>query len=202
VSRRNAGRPPGDRARRPVNSRVRAWVRARGSLTQHLRSARPPLTVSLLGQGLEPARVLDAKALGLRRGSPVHGRTVLLMGRGEGMVLAHSVVRAPVCRGPWRALKGLGQRPLAELLFVRADVHRTPLQQHWLPMCHPLTRWVARRWVQATGQTLPGRGVWRRWSLFSRGGQSLMVSEFFVPGLVREWTTPLRQFAGKYRRSE
>lgn len=160
------------------------------------------MSVQLLGQGMEPARSLDATALGLSPGKPVHGRTVLLRCEGEGMVLAHSVVRAAVSRGPWRALKGLGQRPLAELLFVRADVHRTPLAQQWLPPRHPVAKWVARQWEQSTGQALPGRGIWRRWSLFSRRGESLMVSEFFVPGWVAQWPEPLRQFAGKYRRSE
>ena len=118
------------------------------------------------------------------------------------MVLANSVVRAAVARGPWRALGGLGSRPLAELLFTRADVDRSPLWQAWLPPAHPLARWVARTWQQATGQPFPGRGVWRRWSCFERQGQSLLVNEFFVPGEVAAWPARARQRAGRYRRSE
>lgn len=187
---------------RPVNGQALRWLRAEGSLTMHLRRARAPLTVQVLGQAREPARAEDAWPLGLRPGAAVLGRTVLLVGDGRPMVLAHSVVRAAVARGPWRALGGLGSRPLAELLFTRADVDRSPLWQAWLPPAHPLARWVARTWQQATGQPFPGRGVWRRWSCFERQGQSLLVNEFFVPGEVAAWPVRARQRAGRYRRSE
>lgn len=181
---------------------IRGWLRAEGSLTMHLRRARAPLTVQVLGQGREPARAADARPLRLRPGSAVLGRTVLLVGAGRPMVLAHSVVRAAAARGPWRSLGGLGSRPLAELLFTRADVGRSPLWQEWLPPGHPLARWVARTWATAAGQPFPGRGVWRRWSCFERQGQSLLVSEFFVPGQTAGWPARARQRAGRYRRSE
>ncbi|KAB0577694.1 hypothetical protein F7Q92_16105, partial [Ideonella dechloratans] len=41
------------------------WLRAEGSLTMHLRRARAPLTVQVLGQAREPARAEDARPLGL-----------------------------------------------------------------------------------------------------------------------------------------
>ncbi|HSI51532.1 MAG TPA: chorismate lyase [Ideonella sp.] len=199
-----AGRPTHGLAKaRAVRGADQRWLAAEGSLTVHLRTARPPLSVRVLAQGLRPCNAGDAKALGLRAGAAVHARTVLLIGAGQPMVFAHSVTpAAAAARGPWKALRGLAQRPLAELLFTRGDVQRSPLSQHWLPAAHPVARALCRAWSEATGQPCPARGVWQRWSTFHRHGQALLVGEYFVPGLMAGWPARRAQRALRYHRAD
>jgi chorismate--pyruvate lyase len=161
------------------------------------------LTVQVLAQGPLPAKPLEAQALGLTRRQAVHGRSVLLRGAGQAMVLAHTVVAPGAARGAWRAVRGLGQRPLAELLFTRLDVQRAARAYVWLPRHSPQARHWQRLWSQACGgEPLPAGGLWQRGSVFTRQGQTLLVSEVFAPALVRGWPTRSRQSAGKYSRSE
>jgi chorismate--pyruvate lyase len=178
------------------------WLAAEGSLTLHLRRAQPPLSVQVLAQGRQPAGVGAAQCLGIAPGLAVHGRTVLLRGNNQAMVLAHSVVAQAASRGAWRALRGLAQRPLAELLFTRSDVRRSALVFQRLHAASPQARQVRRWWLAAVGSSAPRGPLWQRASVFSRQGQRLVVIEFFLCPVVAGWPARGRQSAGRYSRSE
>ncbi|HSI58952.1 MAG TPA: chorismate lyase [Ideonella sp.] len=186
--------------RLPVRALQRAWVSAPGSLSAHLHQARPPLRV----QPLREARVslLPYELEGLREpaGTAARGREVVLWGGGQAMVLARSVVAAVHSRGVWRALRGLGSRSLAELLFSRSDVSRSAITWQWLPPRHPQVRQLARTWSRVHAQPWPGGGVWRRHSVFTRGHQPLLVAEFFAPALMRDWPRRVRHHGRCTRR--
>lgn len=160
------------------------WLVAPGSLSARLARAAPPFRVHVRQQGRAVAWPGEAAALGLPGHAPLVVREVLLHAGGRPCVFARSATSAQAARGTWRAIGGLGQRPLAELLFTRRDVRRTPLAVAWLPPAHPEARAVARAWGQCVAGTVPAGGWWRRDSVFWRGGQGLRVAEYFPPDVL------------------
>lgn len=171
--------------RRPVPARrlpltagtLPAWLQAPGSLTARLR-AHGRVTVQVLQQGHRALWPQEQQALGTRAG---HVREVMLMVEGRPAVWARSVTPLPAARGAWRAMKGLGTRPLAELLFSHRRVHRGPLQARRLPTASHEGRHVARSWQAhaAAGQDVAP--TWARHSVFRHRGHPLQVLEAFSP---------------------
>jgi chorismate lyase len=143
--------------------------------------------VRVLQQGRAPAWPGELDSLGLPAHTPLLAREVILFGNGSPLVFARSVTSMQAAHGAWRAIQGLGTRPLAHLLFSRSEIRRSPLQWQWLPIVDPQARAIARTWLQATAERLPARGLWMRHSVFHRAGQPLRVAECFLPKLVSEW---------------
>lgn len=159
------------------------WLQASGSLTQHLRDQVGPVSVHRVYQGRGMARVDEAQALGLPGGRArrVHVREVILTCAGQPLVMARSVCETRHLRGAWRALKGLGSRPLAELLFKDRAIWRRPLTTSCLAPHQHGGQAQAARWREATGQVWPARLLWQRRSVFVRRGAPLLVAELFAP---------------------
>jgi chorismate--pyruvate lyase len=170
-----------------------AWLQASGSLTQHLRRHVGPVTLQRLRQGTGMARIDEADALGLAAvaGHRVHVREVLLRCGEQPLVMARSVCERRHLSGPWRALKGLGSRPLAELLFHDREVRRLPLTSAYLAPHSRLGRAQAEKWTKATGMVWPSVGLWQRRSIFVRRGAALLVAELFA--------LPMHQIPGPRR---
>jgi chorismate lyase len=173
-----------------------AWLQACGSLTQHLRRHVGPVTVRRLSQGRGIARPDEASALGLAptSGRRVHVREVLLRCDEQTLVMARSVCESRHLSGPWRALKGLGSRPLAELLFHDREVRRLPLTSAYVPTHKRLGRAQSEQWTKATGMAWPHAGLWQRRSIFVRRGAALLVAELFAQPMhqIRGPTTAIK----------
>ncbi len=171
------------RSPHPGDAPMAAWLRAPGSLTAHLARAFGPVTVERLRQGAGRARADEAAALGLARGRRVHVREVLLRCGGRAPVMARSVCEARHLRGAWRALKGLGSRPLALLLFSDRRVRRLPMSFSRLAPHQPRGRERIAAWERAAGRAWPSvagvSGAWARRSVFQRRGAALLVAEMF-----------------------
>lgn len=161
---------------------LRLWLRAPGSLSRRIAALGDRFEVQTLRQG--PARLLprEARDIGVGRSWV---REVLLKLDGQPLVWARSVTPRRALGGPWRALRGLGQRPLADLLFADRRVQRTPLRREKLLRGGPLHARLARQWRDATGSAPPRRMVWGRSSVFRRRhGPPLRVMEAFAPALA------------------
>ncbi len=156
------------------------WVGAAGSLSARLAGAGQRFSVQVLNQGLQPLHPDEACALGLNRGRSGYVREVLLRVDGLAVVFARSVTAHPHSQGPWRAIRGLGTRPLADVLFRQHAITRSPLQFASLQSASPLHRHVARAWQGATGAALASRTLPARRSVFARGGAPLLVMEVFA----------------------
>lgn len=172
--------------------RVRRWLTAGGSLSARLQAVCASFTVQRLRQGPGGLRADEAAAL-KRPGGRVHAREVVLRCDGEPIVYARSVVDARHVRGPWRALQGLGTRPLAQLLFQDRAIARSALEYQRLRPAGAWHRQVARRWQEATGQPLPAGAWWARRSRFRKGGATLLLLEVFSPALERRRTVSRRR---------
>lgn len=109
-------------------------------------------------------------------------REVVLLLNNKPVVWARSATPLLAIKGPWRAMQGLGSRPLAELLFSGRHVDREPLQAHHLQRSGRVERHIRSQWqaleLQAPDATAPR---WARSSVFWRHGHPLRVMEAFSP---------------------
>jgi len=166
------------------------WLKGGGSLTQRLRQL-GSVTVAVQYQGTRRLWRTEQLALGQRCG---HVREVVLLVDGQPMVWARSVTSLRALRGPWRALKGLGSRPLAELLFSHARVQRGPLHLHPWQAHGPERARAHRQWALQTRRTpsepaiRAGPPRWARASVFRHKGQALRVLESFSPQVQGHFT--------------
>lgn len=165
---------------------LRDWLRAPGSLSRRLARLGERFSVQLLRQRVAPFRAQERAALGLPPRGLTVVREVILRVDGEPLVWARSAVHQRATTGPWRALKGLGTKPLAHLLYDDDRIHRSELQPRRLSRHGHTRRHAARQWLAATGQVMPAQMLWSRNSVFSRGGAQLRVMELFAPALQRQ----------------
>lgn len=163
---------------------LRDWLRAPGSLSRRLARLGERFEVQVLRQAVAPFRARERAALGLPRRGLTVVREVILRVDGEPLVWARSALHQRATTGPWRALKGLGTRPLAHLLYDDPRITRSELQPRRLARQGHTRRHAARQWQRATGREMPAQMQWSRNSVFSRGGALLRVMELFAPGLA------------------
>lgn len=160
---------------------LRDWLQAPGSLSRRLAARGSRFEVQVLRQDMAPLRPHERRALGVCGLSLV--REVLLRVDGEPLVWARSAVALQATRGPWRALRGLGSRPLAHLLYDDPRITRSQLQPRRITRWGVTHRHAERQWKQATGEAMPAGMQWSRNSVFRRGGALLRVMELFSPEL-------------------
>ena len=158
--------------------RWRPWLVYPGSLTRRIVERSRRFRVEVVRQGGRVPHEDERRVLGLAAGVHAHVREVVLVADGVAVVVAHSIVAARDVLGVWRALRSLGTRPLAALLFADPRVRRHGFEYARLERRHPL----ARR-VRAIAGPLPGILRARR-SVFTRHGRRLMVTEVFLPTLA------------------
>lgn len=174
---------------------MRSWLLSDGSLSRRLAQAFGHFQVQVLRQGTAPAtseerRLLRRHARGHLRLPRCHVREVVLWGDGRPLVHARSVLPAVQARLAWRALRGLGQRPLADLLFG--------------PQAAPCVRLGAQRSTPLQARRLSARlqwahhPLWSRRSVFTRRGVPLLVTECFAPAVCERAPGP-RSSRGKLR---
>ena len=107
---------------------LRKWLHAPGSLSRRLACLGERFEVTVLSQRTAPLRTAELKALGLPRHGCTVVREVILSVDGRPLVWARSSLHQSALAGPWRALKGLGPRPLANLLYADPRVRRSELR--------------------------------------------------------------------------
>lgn len=166
--------------RNPGRSPVRAWLGAEGSLTAWLVATGQVFSVQVLRQGRERLHPHEARALNLPAGRPGYAREVLLRLDGQAVVFARSVTTHAASLGPWRALRGLGARPLADVLFSPLPAARTPLAFAQLKPGSPLQRDVVKAWRRSAGAPVKSGTLPARRSVFRRAGAPLLVMEVFA----------------------
>ena len=181
---------------RPSDPHMRHWLQADGSLTSRLR-VYGTVEVRVQQQG---GRALWAEERADLQVSGGYVREVVLLLNGRPAAWARSATTQAAIQGPWSALRGLGTRPLAELLFAGRHVERAPLQAQHLARCGLQANHIQRQWqalVEHSPQAaLPQSGLcaaappsllyaaaprWARSSVFWRHGHPLRVMEAFSP---------------------
>jgi len=157
---------------------LRRWLTDHGSLTARLTRHAGPIKVKVLFQGLRRVNA-DEAFLFASPARRVLIREVLLMKGATPLVFAHTVLAADGLRGAWRRIAGLGSRPLGAALFADPRIARFPLRQKKLPRRHPLYRRAAAQ-LKSSPPLL-----WARRSIFAAGKSPILVSEVFLPAILK-----------------
>lgn len=165
------------------------WLTRPGSLTRHLSGLGRVEVKVMREHAAQPWRD-EAACLGVSSRASVWLREVVLCVDGVPMVAAHSIAPLADSRGVWRAMRALGTRPLAELLYADPTVRRSALSSRRLTARHPLFRY-ASAYDSSAAHVLHARR-----SVFVRGDAPLMVTECMLPAL---WAAVARKHyeAGK-----
>jgi len=157
--------------RRPFQQAVpkawRSWLTDSGSLTQRLvKLSHGDFRVEVVRQGwFRPTRS-EANALNMCHRQFALVREVQLIGQGQAWVYARSIIPAKTLTGSQRQLRMLGNRSLGSLLFTDKTMRRDPLQVSQLRL-------------------LDKQQVWARRSVFYLSNKPLLVSEVFLPQLLK-----------------
>lgn len=150
---------------------LRSWLTETGSLTARCVRHSRQFAVRLLAYG--KARPLGDEAAARR----AWVREVVLECDGRPVIFAHTTL---ACGGGrlTRWLAGLGSRSLGSLLFSYPGFDRGPIEFCRFDARHPLYRRAAR-----LGPLPPV--LWARRSLHTLAGQSVLVTEVFLPEITR-----------------
>lgn len=173
---------------------LRRWLQATGSLSARLAATGQVFSVQVVRQGRQPLTPDEARALGVTGPRTGYAREVVLRVDGVARVFARSVTPHAGSLGAWRAVRGLGTRPLADVLFRRTGIDRQPLQYHRCKPGGPLQHQVGKSWQHVHAGARPsGQGVSQviaktktqrsppaRRSVFMRQGAPLLVMEVFA----------------------
>jgi chorismate lyase len=155
------------------------WLRDHGSLTRRIQQRCKVFDVRNVHAGLAMANRDEVSLLNISRPQNIYTRNVFLYADNKPVVFAHSVTAAHHLRHAWHALQHLGNRPLGALLFSHPLVQRAPLRYKTLKPDHPLYRQAA-----SVMQIKPQR-LWARRSVFTLHGASLLVTEVFLPDILK-----------------
>ena len=178
--RKNASNNRSQWLKKPILANaLQFWLIDKGSLTARLQQRYSQFAVKPVA--VKYAKPIRDEAALLH--FPVYKaaliREVLLIGDNQPVVFAHSVLPRTSLRGAWNGLGRLGNKPLGATLFANPKVKRTPLEYKKLPRQHPISMRVAEH-LQTSPKTL-----WARRSIFSLNCARILVTEVFLPQLLK-----------------
>ncbi len=156
----------------------RRWLQDRGSLTRRIQSCCDDFRVQRVYQAMSTVNDDERRVMGIRQGELGLVREVYLYCGDSPVVFAHSVVARKDLRGAWRGLNGLGNKSLGTVLFTNPKIKRTPLVFKKLSAGHVLFEHACRRLSSVPSE------LWARRSLFTLHGQSILVTEVFLPAIL------------------
>lgn len=102
-------------------------------------------------------------------------RQVLLCRGDTPLVYARTVIPATTIQGAQRRYANMGTRPLGAMLFADRTMRRESVQVALLPISH-----VAHQYAESD------EDVWGRRSVFRVSDRPILVSEYFLPELLRQ----------------
>lgn len=154
------------------------WLLDPSSLTERIVNLCPGrFRVRVLGQ--EYARPLrdEARALHMRQGARAVVRQVQLLCDETPWVYARTVIPLATLNRRLRRLRRLGSRSLGALLFSEPSLKRGAVEVRCVLPGDQLYRSVVQDLSRQP------EAIWGRRSVFRLGGTSLLVCEFFLPGI-------------------
>ncbi len=155
------------------------WLRDAGSLTQRIQQRCERFSVCNVKSGLSRIALDESALLGIAPQRLAWSREVFLCADDQPVVFAHSACAATELRGAWQAVRGLGNKPLGALLFSHPQVVRQPLHYKSLHPHHPLYRRASSVLPD------PPDRLWARRSLFYLHNAPLLVTEVFLPEIIK-----------------
>ncbi len=169
--------------KKPFSSHLySAWLIDKGSLTARLEQRYSHFTVKPVAVKYAKPMQDEAALLQFADYKIALIRDVLLVGNGQSVVFAHSVLPRASLRGAWHGLGRLGNKPLGATLFANPQVRRTPLSYKKLSANHALYQHATKYLCDKPLY------LWARRSIFSLNCANIMVTEVFYPRLIKPKT--------------
>jgi chorismate--pyruvate lyase len=166
--------------KKPVlSNRYRSWLTESNSLTARLQHSYADFFVHPVSINIKKPVFEEAVLLKVSYHVGVQIREVLLFGNKTPLVFAHSVLPRKSLNNAWRELGKLGSKPLGAVLFANPNVKRTPLTYKKLSTNHALYK------AAVNHLSVKPAFLWARRSIFSLNCASIMVTEIFLPGLIK-----------------
>lgn len=168
--------------KKPIMSeKHQSWLTERGSLTLRLQKRYADFAVKPLLNTYAKALQDEVAPLAICAHHKALIREVLLVGNGQPVVFAHSVLPRKSLRGGWLGLAHLGNKPLGEVLFANPKVQRSTLSFRKLSPHHPLYQHAIKHLLHSIKKPPT---LWARRSMFSLNCATIMVTEVFLPALL------------------
>ena len=164
----------------PQDPVLASWLTEPGSLTARCQAASDSFRIRLLNRGQGRPIPDESRLFRLRRQQRAWVREVLLECDGVPVIYAHTVLPLLPRGRLARWLAGLGSRSLGSLLFAHPGFCRGPIQYRRLDRRHPLFARAANAADVGGADTL-----WARRSAHRLGGQTVLVTEVFLPSILR-----------------
>lgn len=164
-----------------VPAAMQRWLTLGTSLTAGVRAVSAHFRVQREMEAWRRPLRDEARLLGVSKRQRVWTREVTLRDGDQPLVYAHTIAARPSLPA-WPWLRGLGDRPLGEVLFEHPGVTRLPLEFRRLDARHPLYQ-SALRQIEVSGQRGP-QCLYARRSVFVLLGRPLLVTELFFPALL------------------
>ncbi len=101
-------------------------------------------------------------------------RKVLLCCDDKPLVFARTVIPATTIQGSQRRYANMGSRPLGAMLFADRTMRREAVQVAKLPISNEVYRYIKSK-----------DDIWGRRSVFRVSKKPILVSEYFLPELIR-----------------
>jgi chorismate lyase len=160
-------------------SKLFPWLTDSGSLSARIQQHFQRFNLVRLNQQLARAHADEAALLGVRVSTHVLVREVILRDGDTPLIFAHTVVARDAAQSAWYALRNLGTRPLAQLLFNDKRIESGALRYRHLNTTHPL---MAK--IKAALPALAPQRYWARRRVFEKAGQRLIVTEVFLGAIT------------------
>jgi chorismate--pyruvate lyase len=162
-----------------ASAQLLPWLRDHGSLTQRIQQRCKHFSVTNIKSGLARIALDESALLGINPHQLAWSREVFLCADHHPVVFAHSTCAAKELRGAWQAVRGLRNMPLGALLFSHPLVERQTLHYKALHPRNPLYR------SACSVLSSPPDRLWARRSLFYLHHTPLLVTEVFLPEILR-----------------
>lgn len=176
-----------DQSAGPLNWLQRAWLHQPGALTVGLRRL-GHVELIVRREAVAALNVPWAHEAMLAEGTRIWWREILMHIDGTPCVQACSFTPWRASQGAWQAIRGLGCRPLADILYGDPCISRSDFRFGRLRVgIRPPHTWVGAR---------AGEIIEARHSVFWRRQQPLLVAEYFLPAF---WALAMRPGATRPR---
>jgi chorismate--pyruvate lyase len=162
-----------------LSGNYHSWLIDKGSLTKRLQQRYRDFAVNPVLVAYAKPFYDEAALLAIPTHHSALIREVFLLGSSQALVFAHSVLPRQSLRGRWLGLRQLGSQPLGQTLFAAPQVRRMDLSYKKLSSQHLLYQHAAKGLVNKPTY------LWARRSVFSLNSANIMVTEVFLPQLLR-----------------
>lgn len=160
-----------------LSTAVQCWVYETGSLTQRLRQTYgSSVAVTILFHHWRTPFLTERKLLAVPEHRYTLVREVMLHSAGKPLLLARTIIPEATLKGAHRNLSHLGTRPLGEVIFSYPKLQRLAME---VTLVKPAS------WSQSTTALASiDTPIWGRRTVYAIAGQSMLVSEFFLPEIL------------------